>query len=76
MELFSTTIGYGLVLLVIALVYFNSRRKGKFPPGPPSLPLIGHVGRFEGNSFSKMHELHKKYGKTIYLRMGMEDVVV
>lgn len=64
------------VVILLLLFILTSFRKGKFPPGPMGLPLIGHLGRFGRNTYDVLHQYHKKYGKNIYLRMGLQDIIM
>ncbi|ERN20263.1 hypothetical protein AMTRI_Chr06g178380 [Amborella trichopoda] len=47
-----------------------------FPPGPPSLPFIGHFHILKPPLHRTLSHLSKKYGPIFWLRLGMKPVVV
>ncbi|XP_003224953.2 cytochrome P450 2C31 [Anolis carolinensis] len=64
-------------LLLSATWKSKMYRKGKMPPGPTPLPIIGNVlqlmGKYWDQEFSKISE---KYGPVFTLYLGMEPVVM
>ncbi|CAH8353133.1 unnamed protein product [Eruca vesicaria subsp. sativa] len=67
-----------LLLFPLSLILFKklSSSKGRLPPGPKGLPLIGNLhqlGRFLHKSLQKISQ---EYGPVIYLRFGVVPVVV
>ncbi|KAM4695589.1 cytochrome P450 2G1-like [Rhinophrynus dorsalis] len=81
MEILSAT----AVLLIVCVIFlilnitWNRRQqgKGKLPPGPTPLPILGNVLQLKGNEvFKSLIELSKKYGPVYTIHLGMEPVVV
>ncbi|EXJ75912.1 uncharacterized protein A1O5_00420 [Cladophialophora psammophila CBS 110553] len=66
-----------VLLLVFARYATASRRPRGFPPGPPSLPVIGNLHQFPlKKPFIKFHEWSKQYGPVVGLKLGPQNVVV
>eukprot|EP00058_Branchiostoma_floridae_P010007 XP_002595495.1 hypothetical protein BRAFLDRAFT_57483 [Branchiostoma floridae] len=68
-----------LVLLFLLLVtYFYSRRPRNLPPGPWSWPVVGSLPSlaWSQNLHLDFMDWQKKYGPVTYFRMGMLDAVV
>ncbi|KAM4697111.1 cytochrome P450 2G1-like [Rhinophrynus dorsalis] len=81
MEIVSAT----AVLLIACVIFLilnvtqNKRQqgKGKLPPGPTPLPILGNILQLNGKEvFKSLIELSKKYGPVFTIHMGMEPVVV
>ncbi|KAM4697113.1 cytochrome P450 2C19-like [Rhinophrynus dorsalis] len=81
MEILSAT----AILLIICVIFLilnitQSRRqqgKGKLPPGPTPLPILGNFLQLNGSEvFKSLIELSKKYGPVYTIHLGMEPVVV
>ncbi|KAF9456739.1 cytochrome P450 [Collybia nuda] len=65
-------------VILLLLVRWNSRKpKVPFPPGPPALPVLGHIMAIpavdQGEFFS---ELAKTYGDIIHLHIPMRSYIV
>ncbi|XP_069602823.1 cytochrome P450 2G1-like [Ranitomeya imitator] len=81
MDIFGVT-----TLLLIACVIFlllsimqakKARGKGKLPPGPTPLPILGNILQIDGKEvFKSLSKLSEKYGPVYTLHMGMDPVVV
>ncbi|KIX07465.1 uncharacterized protein Z518_02118 [Rhinocladiella mackenziei CBS 650.93] len=69
---------FGLFLTGILVYYaLASRRPKNFPPGPPTLPILGNLHIFpKTKAFLKFHEWGKKYGSLIGLKLGPQNVVI
>ncbi|XP_067319259.1 cytochrome P450 2C18-like [Anolis sagrei] len=69
----------GIISFLLLSAIWNSKmyRKGRMPPGPTPLPIIGNILQLKGKhwdqAFSKFSE---KYGPVFTLYMGMKPVVV
>ena len=62
--------------VTLFFVYSRQRKKAVWPPGPVGLPFVGHLFHFSKDTLDKLNEFHDKYGKTIYLKMGIQDVIM
>ncbi|KAF2305659.1 hypothetical protein P3X46_032850 [Hevea brasiliensis] len=67
-----------VVLLVRALVktITNSCARTRHPPGPPSLPIIGHLHLLSSNLPKSLQILASRYGPIMQILMGGKPVVV
>lgn len=68
-----------LVFLYILLQVFKrvSHRSWRRPPGPPSLPLIGHFHHLmSGLPHHSLLKIAEKYGPIVWLDLGAVSVVV
>ncbi|MBA0767724.1 hypothetical protein Gotri_016583 [Gossypium trilobum] len=63
-----------LVLLVKSLR--NSKSKGKYPPSPPALPIIGHIHLLKSGLPTSFATLARKYGPLMQIRLGAAKFVV
>ncbi|KFR16208.1 hypothetical protein N306_10567, partial [Opisthocomus hoazin] len=51
--------------------------KGKMPPGPAPLPILGHVLQVKPKDLAKtLQKLSKEYGPVFTVHMGSDPVVV
>ncbi|XP_077654601.1 cytochrome P450 2C5-like isoform X5 [Urocitellus parryii] len=63
-------------LLLLSLLRHRSRR-GKLPPGPTPLPIIGNILQIDVKDISKsLTNLSKVYGPVFTLYLGMKPIVV
>lgn len=77
--LVQTLVGLALVYALISVVRFSllSLPPRNYPPGPPSLPLIGNVHHFASDKLHiKFTEWRKTYGDIIGLKAGPANLVV
>ncbi|XP_038723277.1 cytochrome P450 81E8-like [Tripterygium wilfordii] len=66
-----------LFFLALALKIYQSKTTHKnLPPGPPSLPILGHLHLLEPPMYNVYYKLSQKYGSIISLRFGSRLVVV
>ncbi|XP_030075852.1 cytochrome P450 2G1 [Microcaecilia unicolor] len=69
-----------LVLCISCLVFLKWRtrhEKGKLPPGPTPLPILGNMLQLDSREVPKsMMALYKKYGPVFTIYMGLRRVVV
>ncbi|KAG7232710.1 hypothetical protein INR49_008197 [Caranx melampygus] len=73
-------LGALVVLLLICLVstfIFSSQEKGKDPPGPRPLPLLGNLLQLDlKRPYNTLLEFSKTYGSVFTIYMGLKKVVV
>ncbi|KAJ4714980.1 Cytochrome P450 [Melia azedarach] len=75
------TLIYSALFLVIFLLAFKFLLQSKtgppkvLPPGPPSLPIIGHLHLLKPPLHRTLRNLSQKYGSVISLRFGSRLVV-
>ncbi|XP_027713950.1 cytochrome P450 2C19-like [Vombatus ursinus] len=77
----SVAIGLGLLLCISCLLLISSWKKGfgrgKLPPGPVPLPIIGNILQVDlKNIPESLCNLAKEYGPVFTLQLGVERVVV
>ncbi|CAN6463827.1 unnamed protein product [Victoria cruziana] len=63
-------------LLFLFFGFLKSRRKLPLPPGPPSLPIIGHMHMMDRLTHTGLARLAGKYGGVMFLRLGFLPTVV
>ncbi|XP_019100308.1 PREDICTED: cytochrome P450 71B5-like [Camelina sativa] len=66
-----------LLLLPLTLIFFKklSPSKGKLPPGPTGLPIIGNLHQLGRFLHKSLHKFSQEYGPVIYLRFGVVPVI-
>ena len=69
---------YFILLLPLLFIFLKhlSSSKGKLPPGPIGLPLIGNLHQLGKSLHRSFHKLSQKYGPVMFLRFGVVPVVV
>ncbi|XP_023523499.1 cytochrome P450 81E8-like [Cucurbita pepo subsp. pepo] len=68
-----------LLVLILALLLILKFRKAdhkNLPPGPPSLPVIGHLHLLKEPFHQMLQDLSHKYGPILSLSLGFRPVVV
>ncbi|KAK9073408.1 hypothetical protein SSX86_007732 [Deinandra increscens subsp. villosa] len=69
-----------LFLFLVPLLYLFkllTQQKGRnLPPGPPSIPIIGHLHLIHGHVHKVLQNLSSKYGPIMALRFGSRPVLV
>ncbi|KAK8481822.1 hypothetical protein V6N11_032988 [Hibiscus sabdariffa] len=67
-----------LLLLSSLLLIINklTTKKGKLPPSPPKLPLLGNLHQLGAFPHRSTWELSKKYGPIMLLRLGSTPTIV
>lgn len=63
------TVGLAVILaIVLAARSFTGKAKGKLPPGPSGLPILGNLLQLSDRSWLTFTEWKKKYGQYFHLR--------
>ncbi|KAM9323980.1 cytochrome P450 2F3-like [Gastrophryne carolinensis] len=66
-----------LIVLCLSFLVFLQKKKGKLPPGPKALPLIGNLHQLDTKDLVKsFKELKDKYGPVFTIYLGMKPHVV
>ncbi|XP_018422664.1 PREDICTED: cytochrome P450 2B4-like [Nanorana parkeri] len=78
---FSVDITLFLAVIITGILCFMSlgllQRRGKLPPGPIPLPLLGNILQLSGGSIvTKLVNMRKKYGDVFTVYLGSRPVVV
>ncbi|PAN13493.1 hypothetical protein PAHAL_2G342000 [Panicum hallii] len=66
-------------VLIVFLYVVKNRRRGKLPPSPPSLPLIGHLHLIGHLAHRSLHDLQLRYGGSgglLFLQLGRRRTLV
>ncbi|KAF3774256.1 Cytochrome P450 84A1 [Nymphaea thermarum] len=63
-------------LVFLLLGFLKKKKKLPLPPGPPTLPLIGHMHIMDQLTHRGLARLANKYGGIMYLRLGFMPTVV
>ncbi|KAH8889206.1 putative cytochrome P450 [Thozetella sp. PMI_491] len=67
----------GFIIVAILPYAFRSSRPKNFPPGPPTIPVLGNLHLIPtSKSFILFHEWAKKYGPVIGLKFAGANVVI
>ncbi|KAK1281983.1 Cytochrome P450 93A1 [Acorus calamus] len=64
------------VLSTLLLRRLLHRRRPNLPPGPPGLPIIGHLHMVGPIPHQAFHRISSSYGPIIHLRLGSSSLVV
>ncbi|CAN7060849.1 unnamed protein product [Brassica oleracea var. botrytis] len=67
-----------LLFFPLSLLFFNklSSSKGKLPPGPKGLPIIGNLHQLGRFLHKSLHKISQEHGPVMSLRFGVVPVVV
>ncbi|XP_052028276.1 cytochrome P450 2C70 isoform X2 [Apodemus sylvaticus] len=70
-------LGIWLSCFLFLFLWNQHRARGKLPPGPTPLPLVGNILQVDVKNLSKsMDMLAKKYGPVFTVYLGMKPTVV
>nr|XP_044609669.1 cytochrome P450 2C42-like isoform X1 [Equus asinus] len=70
-------LGLCLSCLLLLSLWKQSSRKGKLPPGPTPLPIIGNILQLDVKNISKsLSKLSKLYGPVFTVYLGLKPTVV
>ena len=74
------TVPFGLSVLVISLLYYLSqlgRRPSNYPPGPPTLPIIGNLHQIPSDRrHIQFEKWAREFGPVYSLMLGNKVMVV
>ncbi|KAJ4798098.1 hypothetical protein LUZ62_049344 [Rhynchospora pubera] len=78
MDFTSMNTAFCIILLIFVKVLMNSISKSKknLPPGPPALPVLGHLHLVKQPLHQALLKISNKYGPAIFLRFGSRPVLV
>ncbi|CAH8267381.1 unnamed protein product [Arabidopsis lyrata] len=67
-----------LLLFLLSLVFFKRLlpSKGKLPPGPTGLPIIGNLHQLGKVLHQSFHKISQEYGPVVLLHFGVVPVIV
>ncbi|TKY53283.1 3,9-dihydroxypterocarpan 6A-monooxygenase [Spatholobus suberectus] len=65
-----------LSTIVVQAILAKTRHKPRRPPGPPSLPVIGHLHLVSPLPHQSFHALSTRYGPVMQLFLGSVPCVV
>ncbi|GFP94166.1 cytochrome p450 cyp736a12 [Phtheirospermum japonicum] len=65
-----------LVLVYLLQKLLSPKNKKNLPPGPRSLPILGHFHLLGKNPHQDLHSLARKYGPIMGLRFGSTPTIV
>ncbi|XP_060227131.1 cytochrome P450 2C70-like [Meriones unguiculatus] len=70
-------LGVCLSCLGFLFLWSQHQRKGKLPPGPPPLPIVGNIVHVDMKNISKsLSVLANEYGPVFTVYLGMKPTVV
>ncbi|KAM7250715.1 hypothetical protein ACFE04_022598 [Oxalis oulophora] len=78
MEVITIYSSLSIFILVVAFKFFRTTgsRHKNFPPGPPALPIIGHLHLLKEPLHRTLQTISEKYGPIFSLRFGSRFVLV
>ncbi|GBO32353.1 hypothetical protein AVEN_133499-1 [Araneus ventricosus] len=62
--------------LCVLLFFLSSGKKGKTPPGPYGLPLVGYIPFMSSKPYVDLQELGKTYGGVFSLQLGSQYCII
>ncbi|CDY56377.1 BnaAnng14290D [Brassica napus] len=69
-----------LLLLLLPLLFLfiskNKKHSNNLPSGPTQIPFIGNLHQIKGSLHTCLHDLSKKHGPMMLLRLGVVRMVV
>ncbi|KAG7563589.1 Cytochrome P450 superfamily [Arabidopsis suecica] len=69
---------FPLLAALLSLIFMKIIKDSKrnLPPSPPKIPIIGNLHQLQGLFHRCLHDLSKKHGPVLLLRLGFVDMVV
>ncbi|XP_023145810.2 cytochrome P450 2F3-like [Amphiprion ocellaris] len=76
MDVSSTLVFAGIILVLLWLFSVNNSSKHRLPPGPRALPLIGNLPQIDSNApFKSITKFSETYGPVVTLYVGRQRTV-
>lgn len=66
----------GSSIVFVFWAFSGGKKNEKLPPGPSPLPVLGNLHQFGTLPHRSLHELAKKYGPLMFLRLGSFPAVI
>ncbi|KAJ7611372.1 cytochrome P450 [Mycena polygramma] len=71
---------WSLVLAFAAILYFTQKiislRKGRLPPGPRGLPLLGNLFQLKADAWLTFTEWKEKYGPLVHINVAGQSILI
>ncbi|XP_022775608.1 cytochrome P450 71B36-like [Durio zibethinus] len=65
-----------LLSLLLLIIKTSQRKKGKLPPGPPKLPILGNLHQLGALPHRSTWKLSKKHGPIMLLQLGATPTII
>ncbi|THU98700.1 cytochrome P450 [Dendrothele bispora CBS 962.96] len=80
MELLAETNKFWVLLSIFTFVqhigYVQRALKGKLPPGPRGLPIVGNLFQISADAWKEFAQWKEEYGPIVYINLAGKDMVI